>query len=1146
MNNLITKILVSATCCGFAIGQASAWAGGVETPFGKNQFGISPPFAFNNIWPFLNLTKGPGTVTRVATSPALSSALWSSTSGGTVTFTTSNAHGFYTGSPQSRWAVQVQGVTGFTGYNVNFTTNAGAFFTATSYGTTTIHLVVSLGTVALGSNLVPQAGVIVQGVPDFTRIVSQTNGPTGGTGDYVTNNATTTSGDSLLTTNACTITGTNTFTCPMATSPGGSVSNRGVANFILDSSAPPNTPNSSWGQGNNIYQYFDADGDIQPDIADLAYVNRIYYIWSSPFPARYTRTGQPLTLDWTGDPTIRCGHGAPPYRAGNTNSWIFGADNNTDPFVCFYNNDTQRRNPAKNLRLYLTANQAAINRGEIFEPVYVNMLKQGAGLLRFMDYLETNNSPVLTYSTFATEAYRQWADSGVPGVASAPYGSPISIITRLANQTNKHPWINVPNRLGTPKFATIKSMTRSLSAGATTVVMTTYTHNFVAGDTVIPYNVDGDGTSNSGWGKQSTVTINPTNATVTWSGHAFVAGQNVVFEILPGNSGVLPSVTGQSTDIGTRSFYVTNPNTGAGTFQLAATPAAAQAGTVVSLSGSASGTITGLAIINRNAFVIGSNNLTANTFELTNCDSSNFGATLPTTGNLTSPFSLSGMTTEVGNLANAIKGQLNSQLVPRFEFSNEMWNPIFDAFHWNAAQAHNFVDTLGNPIFPHDDSNKMAGYLAAHVMKTVRDVYGGAGSRALWRGNLATWWGMSGWTTSLVSGVNYYLANYAPASGLVLTDLFNDVATTGYYGNIWYSNGFFGNYSNVTVSIRSPATVKPASGTASFAVGTPIIFSNSGGALPGHITPWSASNLASFNGTIAGNTLTVNGSVTGTPLAIGQHFTGAGVSTTTITAGSGTSWTISGSAQNVSAEAMFSYAVTPTYGTGVYWVKTVDTGSGFTFTDTNNNGVLGAAVDTTGDTQSGTQTVQTANASLINNWMNDSYAHFINQDGNYPTKYSYFNTMVNLEVGDGRFLKNPYAVSLLAANWTNNIVAGLGMVQYEGGNGNYVNSTPPANYLAANGTQYVFDPQTKEYFSYAFATQEDAANWTGMVNAWNAFGAANSITVGYPSKYVEATNVAYSNSLLASFGANYYVDHFQGVGTSVPGNPLWGAIVNTN
>jgi hypothetical protein len=1053
---LLSVVVIGCSLAGSAL--AGGLHGSYGTPTGKNQLGISPPFAFNNIWPFLNILKGPGTVTTFATAPALASATWS---GGVATFTTINNHSFYAGSARSGWSVQIQNVSDFPGYNGNF---SGA--------------------------------------------------------------------------TACTITGTNAFACPITSNPGGSSSSSGNAVFTLATSYPVNKPNSAYGQGNDVNQYFDANGDLQPNIADISFVNRIYYIQSLPFPTGYSRAGQSLTLDWTGDSTIACGHGSGT-GTGNVYKFNFGADSNTDYVVCFYTNNTQRANPAKNLRLYLTANQAAINAGQIFEPVYVNMLKQGAGVLRFMDYFETNNSPVLTYGTFATESFRQWADSGIPGVASAPYGAPIAVITKLANQTNKHPWINVPNRFGTPKFATIKSMTRSGSPGTTTVVTTTYAHNFVAGDVVIPYQVDGNGTSNSGWGQQSTVTINVGTATVTWPGHAFVKGQNVWF-----SGGTLPSVSGQSANISQRSFYVTNPNTGAGTFQLAATPSAAQAGTVISLTGTATGTITGVSDINRNAFVVGSNNLTANTLELTNCDSSNFGATLPTQGSLTSPFSLTGMTTEVGNLATAIKSQLNNQLVPRFEFSNEMWNPIFDAYHWNAAQAHNFVDGSGNPIFPYDDNNKMAGYLAAHVMKTVRDVYGGSGGRSNWRGNLATWWGQSGWTNNLVSGITYYLANYAPASGLVLTDLFNDVATTGYYGNIWYSNGFFGNYSNVAISIGANAKIKLASGSSILPVGSPIIFTGSGlptdAATGQPLVVWSASTLATFTGSISGNTLTVSG-VIGTPLANGQLITAAGVISASIVSGSGTTWTISGSAQNVSSEAMATTASTPAYSNGVYWTTSTETGNGVTFTSTNNNGVLGPNVTTSGS-QTGTVNYETANASLIANWMNDSNAHFINQDGNYPTKYSYFNTMVNLEVGDGRFMKNPYAVGLLASNWANNIVAGLGMVQYEGGSGNYAN----AGQYAANGTQYVFDAQTQEYFSYAFATQEDAANWTGMVNAWNAFGTANSITVGYPAKYVEATNVAYSSSLLASFGANYYIDHFQGVGTGIPGNPLWTAIVNTN
>lgn len=884
---------------------------------------------------------------------------------------------------------------------------------------------------------------------------------------------------------SCTITGASTFTCPIAVNPVGS-STTGQAVLQLFSTNPPNTPNSAYGQGNNLNQYFDANGDVQPNIADLFAIQRIIYTApSGPYPAGYSRgnPAQNLTLDWTGDPGISGGVNGGGSSTGNTFSfnWQTSYDLANITIAFTFSSSAQRANPPKNLRLYLTDNQAAINGSQIFEPAYLSMLRQGSGVVRFMDWMLTNNSPVLTYSSFATEAYRQWGEGGIFGVSSAPYGMPISVMTRLANVVNKHPWFNIPGRMGTPKFATAAGYTRSVSAGGTTIVKTTSAHNFVANDTVILYGVED--TNLTPWGQSATVTINVSTATVTWPGHAFVKGQNVFFDGALGNI----TVSGQSNPINQRSFYVANPNTGAGTFQLAATAANAVATTavIVTLTGTASaGTITGTSRIDRSAFTVGPSNLTANTFELLNCDSTNFGALIPTVGQITSPFSLSGMTTEITNMVSAIKSQLNGQLVPRFEYSNETWNlGTFDQGSWLAAQAHNFVDASSNPIFPSDDSSGMTGYMAAHAMKTIRDIYGGAGGRALWHGILATQTGNPGVTPALVNGVTYYKNNFAPAAGLTITDFFNDVAVTGYYGLVFRSNGAGGDFANITISIGTNAKVTLASyaNVATLPIGTPIMFSTTG-TLP-------------------------TDAATGQPLKTWSASTPPALSNNA----------------------------------GIYWITSKDTGTGATFTSSNNNGVLGPNVTTSGS-QSGTQGYKTAAASMIANWMNDSAAHNTIDPVTYPTKYSFFNTMMNLEVGDGRFMQSSFNVASMASQWAPHIVAGLGMVQYEGGSGNYADGTQ----FAANGTKYVVDPQTKEFFPYAFGTAEDAANWTGLVAAWQAFGTANSVTVSYPSKFTDATNVSYSNQLLASFGANYYVDHFQGVGTGVPGNPLWNAIVNTN
>lgn len=77
-------------------------------------------------------------------------------------------------------------------YNVNNTQNVGASFTGNGSGT-------NLTTSAVTGTI--QVGDLVNGtgVPSNTTIVSQTSGPAGGAGVYVTNNATTSSGAALTT-----------------------------------------------------------------------------------------------------------------------------------------------------------------------------------------------------------------------------------------------------------------------------------------------------------------------------------------------------------------------------------------------------------------------------------------------------------------------------------------------------------------------------------------------------------------------------------------------------------------------------------------------------------------------------------------------------------------------------------------------------------------------------------------------------------------------------------------------------------------------------------------------------------------------------------------------------------------------------------
>src|SRR5262249_26494314 len=82
---------------------------------------------------------------------------------------------------------------------------------------------------------------------------------------------------------------------------------------------------------------------------------------------------------------------------------------------------------------------------------------------------------------------------------------------------------------------------------------------------------------------------------------------------------------------------------------------------------------------------------------------------------LTSPVDLGRIEAEVIKMASYLRDNISPQLTTYYELSNETWNPQFIQTHWFRAQ--------GRQLFGGDGA-KMAGYLAAHCMRVIRDVYG--------------------------------------------------------------------------------------------------------------------------------------------------------------------------------------------------------------------------------------------------------------------------------------------------------------------------------------------------------------------------------------------------------------------------------------
>lgn len=614
------------------------------------------------------------------------------------------------------------------------------------------------------------------------------------------------------------------------------VINNGVNYF---SGTPAGVALSPWGT------YLDANGElINPAPANTTHLIRLIY--SQPangLPVEYPgRVGQPWVLKWDGDPALTISiNWNSQIRVGArlTGTWSSDISNQSVFFSNF-----SLSNPPRNIRICPAAYEGLLDQGEILSPDYLAMVKRGSGIARFMDWQSSNNNRVnQTFAGLPTESFCNWGSSAAaPGVNG---GMPVSVMAKVANSANAHPWVCIPTPLGIEKLWTVYGATQ-----ANPCVITATGHNFINGDQVIPYRL-------GGMAKSATITMTIASpCVVSWIGHGFAAGANVFF-----TGGVLPTplISGQS-------YFVIAAGLTADAFQIAKIPG----GAAINTSGSQSGVHTGTAQLNRNKFTV-ANVVAGVSFELQDTDTTTFSA-WSGSGWLMSPFSLSRMTTEGTPLFAYFRDNVNPVLTPRFEYGNEIWSSSpFDAFHLLAAQAHSFLDGSNDQVFPGDQANRMGGYLSSHFMSVARNVYG-VSNRLRWKGIFATQTVNVGVTNEFLAGVNRYIADIAPT--LTITDLFNDGAVTGYFG----SNILNGSAKTVTIDI---ATSTFTSNSHGYVDRNPVKFATTD-TLP---TPLVVGTLY-YVTTVTTNTFQVSAAAGSSAITLGEVQAG----THTVTNASGDWW----------------------------------------------------------------------------------------------------------------------------------------------------------------------------------------------------------------------------------------------------------------
>lgn len=78
----------------------------------------------------------------------------------------------------------------------------------------------------------------------------------------------------------------------------------------------------------------------------------------------------------------------------------------------------------------------ADNRDIVFYPVFLRQLR-GYSVLRFMDWMHTNSSPVASFAQHTPVPYATWA---------TPRGAPVEVMIALANLVGAHPWFTLPHQ----------------------------------------------------------------------------------------------------------------------------------------------------------------------------------------------------------------------------------------------------------------------------------------------------------------------------------------------------------------------------------------------------------------------------------------------------------------------------------------------------------------------------------------------------------------------------------------------------------------------------------------------------------------------------------------------------------------------------
>src|SRR5262249_48535087 len=169
-------------------------------------------------------------------------------------------------------------------------------------------------------------------------------------------------------------------------------------------------------------------------------------------------------------------------RVGNRIEWIWGVDQGQQRVVF---GGIDRNDPPRDIRLCEARYEALLDAGELFNPDWLAKVREGSGIIRFMDWQSTNgNLSTLRFSDIPDENYCSYGgDTRTPLI---PGGVAVTIMSALANQGQSHPWGGIPHVFGTRRLSAITHV-----SNANPAVVVSPGHDWENGEKVLIYRVYG-------------------------------------------------------------------------------------------------------------------------------------------------------------------------------------------------------------------------------------------------------------------------------------------------------------------------------------------------------------------------------------------------------------------------------------------------------------------------------------------------------------------------------------------------------------------------------------------------------------------------------------------------------------------------------